>query len=69
MVSFNILRAKNLEDYRKFDAGEVTLDDLDGKLDDVLGPFPIELVDADGATVTEMEYQSSGDFCRDPRRA
>ncbi|MBX3179011.1 MAG: protein kinase [Candidatus Hydrogenedentes bacterium] len=66
MVSFNILRAKNLEDYRKFDAGEVTLDDLDGKLDDVLGPFPIELVDADGATVTEMEYQSSGDFVEIP---
>lgn len=66
MVSFNILRAKNLEDYRKFDAGEVTLDDLDGKLDDVIGPFPIELVDADGATVTELEYQSSGDFVEIP---
>jgi len=62
MVSFNILRAKALEDYKAFDAGTIGLDDLNGKVEDVGGPFLIEIIDADGQKVGEMEYNSAGDF-------
>jgi serine/threonine-protein kinase len=60
-VMFNIYRTKDLEDYKRYDNGEVTLDELNGKYESLGSNVVIEILNEDNQTVAKVEdFEDSG---------
>lgn len=62
MIVFNVFRAKDEETYHKFNRQGVGTEQLAGKLEDIVGPFPIEVLDGSDTVLKTLEYTDSGDF-------
>ncbi len=62
MIVFNVFRAKDEETYHKFNRQGISTEQLAGKLEDVAGPFPIEVLDSSDTVLKTLEFLGSGDF-------